>query len=119
MTPRQDGGDETRDPGLQPERTSLAWRRTLLALLVSDFFIWRSWIASLARHAGRIEGSALGLGIAAAVAAAATTVLAGCVLYRSWALRSTTAAPASLLMTTTTSIIALAGATVIAIMLGR
>ncbi|WP_138445129.1 DUF202 domain-containing protein [Sinomonas susongensis] len=119
MTSPPGSMDETRDPGLQPERTSLAWRRTLLALLVSDFLIWRSWTASIAHHSGQIEGSALGLGIAAAVAAAATAVLGGCVLYRTWALRRTTAPPAWLLLSATTAIIALAGATIAAIILGK
>lgn len=57
-----------RDPGPQPERT-LAWRRTFLALIVSDFLIWLTCPGSLANHAGEIEGSSLGLRIAAAVAA--------------------------------------------------
>ncbi|MDQ0867349.1 DUF202 domain-containing protein [Arthrobacter globiformis] len=61
----------TKDPGLQPERTALAWRRTFLAMIVSDFFIWRAWATSL----GNIQSSSLGLGIEAAVAASATAVL--------------------------------------------
>jgi hypothetical protein len=107
-----------RDPGLQPERTSLAWRRTLLALIVSDFFIWRSWATSLVHHAGAIEGSSLGLGIAAGVAAAATAVLGACVIYRGFRLRGTTAPPAALLRTATTAILALGAATIVAIVLG-
>lgn len=110
-----------RDPGLQPERTSLAWRRTLLALLVADFFIWRSWIASLMRHEGRIEGTSLSLGIAAAVAGVATAVIGGCVLYRSHALRHphTASPPAALIRTTTGAVLALAAATALVILLGK
>ena len=112
--------DPARDPGLQPERTSLAWGRTLLALLVSDLLIWRSWIRSLSRHAGRIEGNALSLGLAAAVAAAATAVIAGCVLYRAHTLRRGTAAPPTALMRTATlALLVLAVATTVSIILAR
>ncbi|MEA5455610.1 DUF202 domain-containing protein [Sinomonas sp. JGH33] len=114
--------DETRaaprDPGLQPERTSLAWRRTFLALIVSDFLIWRAWTGSLAHHGGDIEGSSLGLGIGAAVAAAATVVLGGCILYRGASLRAAAAPPTLLVRTATTAIVALGAATVAAIVLG-
>lgn len=125
MTPEPPEADpqaspQPRDSGLQPERTSLAWGRTLLALLVSDLLIWRSWTRSLSRHAGRIEGNALSLGIAAAVAAAATAVVAGCVLYRARALRSGNAAPpAALMRTTTLALLALAAAAVVSILLAR
>jgi uncharacterized membrane protein YidH (DUF202 family) len=116
--PPPDGG--SRDAGLQPERTSLAWGRTLLALLVSDLLIWRSWTRSLARHAGRIEGNALSLGIAAAVASASTAVLAACVLYRSRTLRTgTTAPPAALMLTATTALLTLAAASTVSILLAR
>ncbi|WP_052207475.1 DUF202 domain-containing protein [Sinomonas humi] len=116
----RDPGLHARDPGLQPERTSLAWGRTLLALLVSDLLIWRSWTRSLARHAGRIEGNALSLGIASAVAAAATAVIAGCVLYRGRALRAGNAAPpAALMRTATLALLTLAAATIVSILLAR
>lgn len=108
-----------RDPGLQPERTSLAWRRTFLTLIVSDFLIWRAWTGSLAHHAGQIEGSSLGLGIAAAVAAAATVVLGGCILYRGAALRTAVAPPTLLLQITTAAIVAMGAATIAAIVLSK
>lgn len=108
----------TRDPGLQPERTSLAWRRTFLALIVSDFLIWRAWTNSLAHHSNDIEGSSLGLGIAATAAATTTVVLGSCVLYRTHLLRTSNTAPTTTLMlSTTTALLALAGSTVSAIVL--
>ncbi|MFE0632100.1 DUF202 domain-containing protein [Streptomyces sp. NPDC058864] len=54
------GGDAPRDPGLQPERTRLAWRRTTLAFAVA---------ALLAVHEAVLHGVSpaglLGLGLCA------------------------------------------------------
>ncbi|MDQ0867290.1 DUF202 domain-containing protein [Arthrobacter globiformis] len=108
----------TRDPGLQPERTALAWRRTFLAMIVSDFFIWRAWATSLTHHGGNIQGSSLGLGIAAAVAASATAVLGVCLLRRNANLRDKKAPETLLLRTATTAIIAIGAATITSILLG-
>lgn len=112
MTAAADGGAAPgRDPGLQPERSSLAWRRTLLALLVTDFFIWRSWLTPLAQQQDRLAGSALGLGIAAMAAAAATVLIAGCVHTRARALQDGTGAPpAALLRTASGAVLLLAAA---------
>ncbi|MCY0905393.1 DUF202 domain-containing protein [Arthrobacter sp. H14-L1] len=77
---------EPRDPGLQPERTSLAWRRTVLAMLVADLFIWRGWLVSLgadsASDTSGLSGRSLGLGLCAATAAVTTAVLIICALVR-------------------------------------
>lgn len=108
----------TRDPGLQPERTALAWRRTFLAMVVSDFFIWRAWGTTLMHHDGDIRGSSLGLGIAAAVAASATAVLGTCVLRRNASLRDNEAPRAVLLRSATAAIVAVGAATITAIFLG-
>lgn len=109
----------TRDPGLQPERTALAWRRTFLAMIVADFFVWRAWATSLTHHSGDIEGSSLGLGIAAAAAAGATAVLGACILKRNASLRDNKPPHAVLLRTTTGAIITVGAATITAILLGR
>lgn len=117
-----------RDPGLQPERTSLAWRRTLLALLVADFFIWRSWLTHLGLEHSREHvpeqggpgGYALGLGIAATAAAAATVLIAGCVIVRARVLRRGTDAPsAALLRTAAGAVLLLAAAVAASIVLSR
>jgi hypothetical protein len=104
-----------RDPGLQPERTSLAWRRTLLALVVVDLLVWRSW----ARDGGPAAGADL-RGLSALTAMAATVVLAGCGLVRGRELRRGFGAPPAVLMRcAAAAVIALAGSTVAALALGR
>lgn len=57
------------DPGLQPERTALAWQRTALALVVGPVVAARSLVPELGAIAlGAIAGG-LALGISATVVA--------------------------------------------------
>ncbi|MGP0222924.1 MULTISPECIES: DUF202 domain-containing protein [unclassified Paenarthrobacter] len=113
--------DTTRDPGLQPERTTLAWRRTLISLVVVDLFIWRSWLVSEPSTAPLYPGLP-GLdyqGLCALVAAAATAVLAAVVWVRSRQLHGgNSAVPAKLVLASTVAVLALGASAIAAIALG-
>lgn len=85
--------DVARDPGLQPERTALAWRRTIMSAIVADILIWRGWFHALEAPAGSgpVDGALLaaghsaqvvGLGVCAVVACLTTIVLVLCAVGR-------------------------------------
>jgi len=58
-----------RDPGLQPERTLLAWRRTALALVVLAALATRTLAVELGPVAGALGGIGILLSAFAAVSA--------------------------------------------------
>ena len=124
-----------RDPGLQPERTALSWRRTIMSAVVSDLLIWRAWFQALAGDSvdglvGAGHGNAdqlVGLGICAAVASLTTIILVLCAVSRIRLLRAGVgsleseahvAVPAPILRTASAAIVALAAAVVYALALG-
>lgn len=110
---------EVRDPGLQPERTTLAWRRTLISLVVVDLFIWRRWLsAAPAPHAGGFPGVDYE-GICALTAAAATIVWGCTVWVRSRELHAgNIAAPAWLMLLSTLAVVGLGASAIAAIAVG-
>ena len=114
-----------RDPGLQPERTSLSWTRTLLALFAADVLIWRIWaVAASAPTPGSAAWAGAGttdyLGVCALAAVVATVVLCLCVLARARQLRHASfAPPRSLMRWAAAGVVVLGGSAVAAIALGR
>lgn len=56
-----------RDPGLQPERTALAWRRTSMAMIVNGLLVVRAGADAGSVFLGSIGGLVLAAGGAVAV----------------------------------------------------
>ena len=117
---------------MQPERTALSWRRTIMSAVVADILIWRGWFQSLTGGGSTAlgenhEAQVVGLGICAAVACVTTIILVVCAVVRIRLLHagvgpleaeSHIVVPALILRTASAAIVALAAATVCALALG-
>ena len=135
----QESQRATRDPGLQPERTALSWRRTIMSAIAADLFIWRGWIHALTHESNGLSGTAgslfpsgasahiVGLGVCAMVASLTTVILVGCAVGRIRVLHAGVerldraegiAAPALTIRTASAAIVALAVAALCALALG-
>ncbi|MFQ4147354.1 DUF202 domain-containing protein [Arthrobacter sp. LAPM80] len=131
------GPAPSRDPGLQPERTALAWRRTIMSAVIADILIWRGWFHALGRAGSQrntdglfTEGHSahvIALGVCVMVASLTTVVLVACAILRIRTLHagvgvlghSSGIAPGALMLrTASAAIVALAVATMCALALG-
>ncbi len=128
------------DPGLQPERTALSWRRTVISAVIADVFIWRGWLGALtgANNDSLLANEAelfttghsaqvIGLGVCTMIASLMTMVLVLCAASRIRKLHAGVGvlessdhirASALMLRTASAAIVALAAAIVCALALG-
>lgn len=88
----------TRDPGLQPERTSLAWRRTALAVVFNAILLLRAGLQEQGPHL-------LALGVILCIGAAA---MMNASARRDVELRATARAPTATRMLLVSSLVVLA-----------
>lgn len=90
----------TRDPGLQPERTSLAWRRTAFAMLVVSLL--------LVRDALQTHSAWLGATVVILIAASSLLAMIGSLRMRSLHTCGTAGAPHAALTAFTAAVVCLA-----------
>lgn len=95
---------QPRDPGLQPERTGLAWRRTALALTVDAILVMRT---GMTRQSRPLMIAGVGLALCALL-----LIVASVRRRRQLATGAPTAPGQGLLAATTLAVVAAAGCAV-------